>query len=101
MKKLTIRNIPIETVNQLKIDAKRLRISQNNLIVQILNDHAERKPNLPYDEIDIKLKYLEEMSDLFFFYDDWKTQTNSGEKPYPRTIDIIDLGERKRRDLDG
>lgn len=96
MKKITIRNIPDQTLRQVKIYAKKLRISQNAMIIMILDNFVNGKPGLPYEEIHLKLKYLEEMSDIFYFLDDWKTQTNGGKIPYPRPIDEIELGKPKK-----
>lgn len=96
MKKITVRNIPDYCANKLNKYAKKLKISQNALIVQILENFVEGHPKLPYTEINLKLKYLEENTDVFYFYDDWKTKTNDGKKPYPRILDEIDLGTSKK-----
>jgi len=96
MNNILVRNISRSTNSKLKKYAKKLRVSRNDLILQILDNFVAGRPGLPYEEIHMKLQYLEEMSDLFYFFDEWKTRNYTEENPYPRPLDIIDLGKRKK-----
>lgn len=96
MNNILVRNVSRNTNKQLKYYAKKLRISRNDLINLILDDYAARRTELPYEEIGLKLKYLEEMTDMFYWFEDWKIKTNSGLDPYIRILDAIDLGEPKK-----
>lgn len=94
---ILVRNVSKQTNKRLQYYAKKLRISRNDLINQILDQYAARQTDLPYEEVALKLKYLEEVSDIFYFFEDWKTRTNTGKKPYTRVLDGIDLGQRKEK----